>query len=620
VTSALFNSSVAKQSLVTSGTALSTAQIQNLVSTATQNKRLLVEASQAGALLNINLASNGASANTSCNLTSSPFPVTTGGIQTSPSSLLSFYTLIYNLAATAAANAGSGTTNPLTVAPAQSTVGNNQYYALAVAAYVWGLSIEQFWEKQSSYYAGAGSVPSIPINSLYLAKTIDTGSSIVSPNTSVLYANGFLDLSQNPYVVTYPQSATYNVLQIMDAYTNVVGSVGSRIDTCGSVVLYYANANYASAVKAAYPNNSLAIYTPQAWLIGRVAVDTYAVQTEGGVPQTQYQTLFGTSTSFLALWNSLNVSSSYSVAPLTNYVGSGTVTQSTAAAANSNYAQFYTNLANAVSKNGLLVNYAGVQNGVLNPSSAVYDQAAMFNNFSTMGLSAIGFSTSGLSSTQISNISTGFSNAISAVKLIATSSQASAANNYWTISTSLGQYDPGQYAGWITSAAVAKVGLGANLAADGTYPELTLDSAGSSLSGANSYTLNFSSAGVPPITPDNGFWSVTIYDSNNNLYNSTTNTYYYTSAVGGVYALGSIQLNQMSNVPTLYFQNVAPRDSALLPYWIPVPNGNFSVVMRLYNPVAANSSGVSTILNPLPPPATNSPQWIPPALAPSSRY
>ena len=71
----------------------------------------------------------------------------------------------------------------------------------------------------------------------------------------------------------------------------------------------------------------------------------------------------------------------------------------------------------------------------------------------------------------------------------------------------------------------------------------------------------------------------------------------------------------MGGVPTLYFQNSAPSDSAKLPYWIPVPSGVFSVIMRLYNPVAANTASVSTILNPYNGVAgANSPQWIPPAI------
>lgn len=555
---------------------------------------------------------SGANSSTACVNSSSPFPVAASGTTAAPSRSDLLYAEIYT--ATAAAAANKGASNPLTVTPAQALIGNGRYYAAAVEAYVWGLPAEQFWEKQGLYFTG--STP-LPVNTLYLANSIDTGSTIVSPNTSVLYANGFMDLSVNPYLVSYPQSSSYNVLQIMDAYTNVQASVGSRVNTCGSVVLYYANASYAEQVKAAYPNNSIAIYTPQAWLIGRVAVDAYAVQTQNGVPQTPYQSLYGVASSALALWQSQNVMSQYNLKALTNFTNTngGSVQQSSASTANS-ATQFFTNLSAAIAQNKLLVNYAGVNNGALNMTSNVYDQAAIFNHFSLIGLTSSGYDASLLTPDQKSLVSTGYTDAITAIGYIAAGSGATAATNYWSINTTLGQYKP-DYAGWITAAATAKVGLGANLPADGTYPQLTVDSSAVTLTGAggNSYSLNFSSVGIPPITANNGFWSVTVYDSNNNIYSSTTNTYYYTSQVGGVYALGSIQLAAMGGVPTLYFQNSVPSVSTQLPYWIPVPSGVFSVIMRLYNPVAANTAGVSTILNPFNGiSSASSPQWIPPAI------
>jgi hypothetical protein len=560
-------------------------------------------------------SSNSSTAGTSsesCVVSSSPFPVTSSGTSAAPSRPELLYAEIYSATASAAAN--KGVSNPLSVTPADALVGDGRYYAAAVEAYVWGLPAEQFWEKQGLYFTS--STP-LPINTLYLANSIDTGSTIVSPNTSVLYANGFVDLSVNPYIVNYPQSSTYNVLQIMDAYTNVQASVGSRTNTCGSVVLYYANASYADQVRAAYPNNSVAIYTPQAWLIGRVAVDAYAVQTQSGTPQTPYQSLYGVASSALALWQSQNVMNQYSLNALTSFTNTngGSVQQSSAPTATT-ATQFFTNLSAAIAQNKLLVNYAGVSNGILNMTSSVYDQTAIFNHFSLIGLTASGYDTNGLTSAQKALVSTAYTDAGTAIGYIAAGSGTTTATNYWSINTSLGQYKP-DYAGWITAAATAKVGLGANLPADGTYPQLTVDSSATTLTGAggNSYSLNFSSVGIPPITANKGFWSVTVYDSSNNIYSSTTNTYYYTSQVGGVYALGSIQLAAMGGIPTLYFQNSTPSDSTQLPYWIPVPNGVFSVIMRLYNPVAANTSNVSTILNPYNGTASaNSPQWIPPAI------
>lgn len=530
-----------------------------------------------------------------------------------------FYNTVYQTAAAVAAAAGAA--NPLTISPAQLTDGDNNFYALAAEAFMWGLPLELFWEKQGGFTNTTAA-----INQLYLSPEIDRSAFIVSPNTDVLYANGFLDLSRNPQAIKYPQADTFNMLQIMDPYTNVQGSVGTRVNACGEVILYWAQAAYAAQVKAAYPNNSIAIYSPQVWLIGRVAVDSQAVQARNGVPQTLYQYGNGSSNSPLALWRSQEVLAQYSVKSLTEYVNTGTISQSPVVSAPTTSDAFYTSLSQAVQKNGLLVNYSGATNGSLNATSTVFDQTAMFANFAAMGLSTRGFDTSSLSAQQKTSISQGYAAARAALALIANSGTTTSATNYWTLDMSLGQYVP-SYQGWLKNATVALIGLGANLAADGAYPRATADSTATGLTGAagNQYRLDFSSTGTPPITA-NGFWSVTVYDANSNIYPSAANRYYYTSEVGGVYALGSIQfageqstdrdgppvseINQTKNrTPTLYFQSVPPSDSALLPYYIPVPAGPFSLQMRVYDAIAGNQSGVTTILNSG---GQSSPQWIPP--------
>lgn len=125
------------------------------------------------------------------------FPVPTAA----PSNGPDFYNTLYQTAGQVAVAAGMA--NPLTVSPAQLTVGDNDYYALAAVAYVWGLPLELFWEKQAVFTSNTAA-----INRLYLSPVIDTSNFIVSTNTDVLYANGFLDLSRNPQAITYPQSDT----------------------------------------------------------------------------------------------------------------------------------------------------------------------------------------------------------------------------------------------------------------------------------------------------------------------------------------------------------------------------------------------------------------------------
>lgn len=128
------------------------------------------------------------------------------------------------------------------------------------------------------------------------------------------------------------------------------------------------------------------------------------------------------------------------------------------------------------------------------------------------------------------------------------------------------------------------------------------------------YQIDFSGTGAPPLESQGGFWSVTVYDANNNLYPSSGNRYYFTPQVGGVYALGSIEFGAGDHAPRILLQHAAPAASDH-PRWLPVPDGPFTVVMRVYDPVAANASGVPTVLNLGQPPGP-SPTWLPPPITP----
>lgn len=522
-----------------------------------------------------------------------------------PSSVLAFYTAIYE-----AADSVDGASNPL-LAPSELSPG----YAEAVCAYVWGLPLTSFWETQGQFVTDPAFAP---INQMYLAPSIDTSTAIVTPNTSVLYAQAWLDLHQTPFVVTYPDvDGVYNVLQVMDAYTNVQGSVGTRVDTGGEVVIYWTGASYADEVQALY-SNTIAIDTPQAWILGRIAVDAYAIPQEDGVAQTPYQeTETGSAASPLALWHVQELLQGYTLAPVpgiepgTDPLQPSSVTISFQDIYDGNQANldvaataYFTHLAQAVNVNGLLVNYSGVVNGELGPEPTLYDQTGLFERFRLIGLTAEGYDPP---ADLKDAIEAGFEAAMTVVDMLALSSQPSSDDNYWSINTSLGQYEP-SHKGWILGAVVADIGLGANLATDGTYPQTSVDANGQQLNGANQYKIDFGTD-LPPV--EDGFWSVTVYaQATEAIVPSTGNTYYYTSEIGGVYALGSIQFAADAGPITLYLQSDAPSDGALHPYWLPVPDGeDFYLVMRLYNPTPANTEGLPSVLNP---PDGASPRWVPP--------
>jgi hypothetical protein len=131
-----------------------------------------------------------------------------------------------------------------------------------------------------------------------------------------------------------------------------------------------------------------------------------------------------------------------------------------------------------------------------------------------------------------------------------------------------------------TRAVVAMVGLGANLPADATYPNTSVDAAGQVLNGSHRYRLHFTPAELPPV---NAFWSITAYGSDNFLIDNRLRRY----AIGDRDPLvynpdGSLDLWIQADEPA------AGRSSN----WLPVKAGQpFLLNARLYWPKPSALNG-----------------------------
>ncbi len=132
--------------------------------------------------------------------------------------------------------------------------------------------------------------------------------------------------------------------------------------------------------------------------------------------------------------------------------------------------------------------------------------------------------------------------------------------------------DPGT--DYQTRAVVARVGLTANTPYESVYWMYTLDSEGNPLSGSKKYTMTFKE-GIPFYKP--GFWSLTMYDSDNN---------YTVPNPINRYMLGSDTSEMKKNEDgsfTIYIQKDSPgkeRESN----WLPAPSGSFYLIPRAYAP------------------------------------
>ena len=155
-------------------------------------------------------------------------------------------------------------------------------------------------------------------------------------------------------------------------------------------------------------------------------------------------------------------------------------------------------------------------------------------------------------------------------KIKAQFSKAGIASAGWrTNLTAVGTYG----ADYLSRAAVAYAGLGANTIEDAVYPTAFADADGKPFSSDNRYVLHFDKDQIPPV---HGFWSLTVYNDKQAFAANPINRY----AVGDRDKLtfgfdGSLDL---------YIQRDLPGQDKEA-NWLPAPaSGPFTMNMRLYWP------------------------------------
>jgi hypothetical protein len=147
--------------------------------------------------------------------------------------------------------------------------------------------------------------------------------------------------------------------------------------------------------------------------------------------------------------------------------------------------------------------------------------------------------------------------------------------NGWKIGSLFG--DRAFFSGdWLKRAAAAKGGIYGNNAEEATYPFTKALANGEALDGSkHNYTLTFPAGQAPPV---NAFWSVTMYDGKTQLLiENPINRYLINSPM-----LPDMKKNADGSL-TLYIQNKSP-GAEKESNWLPAPNGDIYLVMRLYWP------------------------------------
>lgn len=146
--------------------------------------------------------------------------------------------------------------------------------------------------------------------------------------------------------------------------------------------------------------------------------------------------------------------------------------------------------------------------------------------------------------------------------------------NGWLFTTKTGLYGTD----YLQRALVTAIGLGANRPQDAVYPTSEANAEGKEYSGANTYVMHFPKGQLPPVK---GFWSLTMYNADYFFVANPLNRYTVSSR-------SDFKLNADGSLD-IYVQHASPgpdKESN----WLPAPAEQFILMLRLYWPTEESPS------------------------------
>jgi hypothetical protein len=363
---------------------------------------------------------------------------------------------------------------------------------------------------------------------------------VVAPNVDTLYSSAWLDLRQQPIVLGVPDTGQrYYLMEMLDGWTNVFASPGTR--TSGNRARHFAILG--PSWQGQLPAGVQAIKSPTAmvWIIGRTKTDGPADYPAVRALKAKY-----------ALTPLSEYGSSYTPPP--GVAVDPTLDTKTAPSdqvSRMPAAEFFARLARLMQDNP--------------PAGA---DAPIMERLAQIGVvPGAPFDLTPRQPAFAQAVERGVAGARSALVAESRKSHGTVVNG-WDMLTNLGRYGTD----YPMRALVALLGLGANLPEDAVYPHAEVDDQGHTLTGANRYCIHFDKRELPPV---DAFWSLTLYDSRQLLNANPIDRY----------ALGDRDplRYEPDGSLNLYVQHDSPGQE-LESNWLPAPENDFSLYLRLYQP------------------------------------
>ncbi|MEL7540272.1 MAG: DUF1254 domain-containing protein [Pseudomonadota bacterium] len=363
---------------------------------------------------------------------------------------------------------------------------------------------------------------------------------VVLGNRNTLYSVGWLDLSAGPVVFEIPDMGDrYYVMPLLDAWTNTFESLGSR--TTGQAAQKYliAHENFSGDV----PDGHTLIRSPtnMVWITGRVQADSAEDAKTVALLQDEYV--------LMSLEEQMT-----GVDPFADYAPQytfGKVRLPVPYSLQMEAAEFYNTF---------------FEMAAANPGPQADED--MFQLLSDWGIDlSAPLRFENLSLQTQAALQAGLKSKQSAYSAAFYSGTAQSEPWLFNLDPAMGNWgaDFARRAYW------AMWGLGTNISQDAVYGVTQLDQTMQPLNGQNTYRLHFEADELPPTQ---AFWSVTNYDVEGYLERNAQDRY----------SLGSnhqLNFNQDGSLD-LYLSYAPPAQDGA--NWIPAPEGEFKILLRIYWP------------------------------------
>ena len=361
---------------------------------------------------------------------------------------------------------------------------------------------------------------------------------VTAPNADTLYTVAFFDVGKEPWLLSVPDMKDrYFLLPMLDGWTNVFAVPGKRTTGGGAQTYAITGPGWSGSL----PSGVKEINSPTSmvWLLGRI----YCT----GSPE-DYSVVHA-------------LQDEFKLVPLSSHGKEYTPAAATVDASvdMKTAVREQVNRMDAVSYFTLLARLMKA-----NPPAAA--DAPELEKFAKIGLvPGQDFDASKLDADFVKRIP---QVAFDRIMLQFKVGKAVKNINGWMFDTETGVYGTD----YLNRAFVAAIGLGANRIQDAVYPTSLKDTEGNGYDGANKYVIHFPKGELPPAE---GFWSITMYDSNYFFVSNPLNRY-------SISARQNLKTNADGSTD-LYIQHETPgadKESN----WLPAPAGKFILMLRMYWP------------------------------------